>query len=38
MVEATSFGGPTMQDFDRTGATLDLPNFGRWSSSGQIIR
>jgi hypothetical protein len=33
-----SFGGPTMQDFDRTGATLDLPNFGRWSSSGQIIR
>ena len=23
---------------DRIGATLDLPNFGRWSSSGQIIR
>jgi hypothetical protein len=33
-----SFGGRTMQEFDRTGATLDLPNFGRWSSSGQIIR
>ena len=27
-----------MQAFDRTGATLDLPNLGRWSSSGQIIR
>ena len=33
-----SFGGATSQEFDRIGATLDLPNFGRWSSSGQIIR
>lgn len=31
------FGGPTMQEFDRVGATLDLPNFGRWVAAGEQI-
>jgi hypothetical protein len=33
----TAFGGNTMQEFDRVGATLDLPNFGRWVSSGHLV-
>lgn len=33
----TSFGGNTMQEFDRVGATLDLPNFGRWVASGEAL-
>jgi len=32
-----SFGGNTMREFDRVGATLDLPNFGRWVASGQNV-
>lgn len=31
------FGGPTRQEFDRTGATLNLPNFGRWVWSGEAV-
>ncbi len=38
MVGATyAFGGSTMQEFDRVGATFDLPNFGRWVASGQNV-
>lgn len=38
MVGATyAFGGNTMQEFDRVGATFDLPNFGRWVASGQSV-
>jgi len=32
-----SFGGNTMREFDRVGATLDLPNFGRWVASGNSL-
>lgn len=32
-----SFGGETMLEFDRVGATLDLPNFGRWVAAGEQI-
>jgi hypothetical protein len=32
-----SFGGNTMREFDRVGATLDLPNFGRWVASGASL-
>lgn len=28
------FGGNTLLEFDRVGATLDAPNFGRWTASG----
>ena len=28
------FGGQTLQEFDRVGATLDLPTFGRWVAGG----
>ena len=31
------FGGNTMLEFDRVGATLDAPNFGRWVGAGNII-
>ncbi|MEO9876196.1 MAG: hypothetical protein ABJM26_01645 [Anderseniella sp.] len=31
------FGTQTIQETDRYGATLDMPNFGRWVSSGQIL-
>lgn len=31
------FGGQTLLDFDRVGATLDLPNFGRWVAAGEQI-
>lgn len=30
----TWFGGNTLQEHDRVGATLDAPNFGRWISAG----
>jgi len=29
------FGGMTLLDFDRVGATLDLPTFGRWVAGGE---
>lgn len=32
-----SFGGQTMREFDRVGATLDLPNFGRWVQGGENV-
>ncbi|WP_337660564.1 hypothetical protein [Anderseniella sp. Alg231-50] len=32
-----AFGGNSMREFDRVGATLDLPNFGRWVASGQSL-
>lgn len=32
-----SFGGNTMQEFDRVGATLDTPNIGRWVISGEQV-
>ncbi|MEM9470306.1 MAG: hypothetical protein AAGA00_00010 [Pseudomonadota bacterium] len=32
-----SFGGGNMKQFDRVGATLDLPNFGRWVASGENL-
>lgn len=31
------FGTETILDTDRYGATLDMPNFGRWVSSGEIL-
>ncbi|WP_108882455.1 hypothetical protein [Anderseniella sp. Alg231-50] len=31
------FGGTTRKEFERTGAGLDLPNFGRWSAAGENI-
>ncbi|MEO9874501.1 MAG: hypothetical protein ABJM26_23085 [Anderseniella sp.] len=31
------FGGQTLLDFDRVGATLDLPNFGRWVAAGEQL-
>lgn len=31
------FGGMTLLDFDRVGATLDLPTFGRWVAGGEQI-
>ncbi len=38
MVGFTSrFGTETILDSDRYGATLDLPNFGRWVSAGEIL-
>ena len=32
-----SFGGDSMREFDRVGATLDLPSFGRWIAAGAIL-
>jgi len=32
-----SFGGDNMKQFDRVGATLNLPNFGRWVASGENL-
>lgn len=32
-----SFGGNSMREFDRVGATLDLPSFGRWIASGSML-
>lgn len=32
-----SFGGDSMKQFDRVGATLNLPNFGRWVASGENL-
>jgi len=32
-----SFGGSSKREFDRVGATLDLPNFGRWIISGSSL-
>lgn len=34
---AYRFGGSTLKEFDRVGATLDLPNFGRWVAGGEQI-
>ena len=34
---SVSVGGQTLQEFDRVGATLDLPNFGRWVAGGEQI-
>ena len=31
------FGTQTIQETDRYGATLDLPNFGRWVSAGEAL-
>lgn len=31
------FGGQTLLDFDRVGATLDMPTFGRWVAAGDQI-
>lgn len=31
------FGGQTLLEFDRVGATLDMPNFGRWVAAGDQI-
>lgn len=31
------FGGTTRKEFERVGAGLDLPNFGRWSAAGENI-
>ena len=31
------FGGQTLQEFDRVGATLELPTFGRWVAGGEQI-
>jgi hypothetical protein len=31
------FGGSNLQEFDRVGAPLDLPNIGRWVASGTIL-
>jgi len=31
------FGANSMKDFDRVGATLDLPNFGRWVAAGEAL-
>jgi hypothetical protein len=31
------FGGNNLQEFDRVGAPLDLPNIGRWVASGTIL-
>ncbi len=31
------FGTQTIMETDRYGATLDLPNFGRWVSAGEIL-
>ena len=31
------FGGNSMQEFDRVGATLDTPNIGRWVISGEQV-
>jgi opacity protein-like surface antigen len=31
------FGTQTIMETDRYGATLDLPNFGRWVSAGQTL-
>ncbi len=31
------FGTRSIQETDRYGATLDMPNFGRWVSAGQIL-
>lgn len=31
------FGGQTLQEFDRVGATLDLPNLGRWVAAGEQL-
>ena len=31
------FGGSNSRDFERNGATLDMPNFGRWVGAGNSI-
>ena len=31
-----AFGGNSLKEFDRIGATLDAPNFGRWVGAGNI--
>ncbi len=31
------FGTRSIQETDRYGATLDMPNFGRWVTGGQIL-
>ena len=31
------FGTQSIQETDRYGATLDMPNFGRWVTAGQIL-
>ncbi len=31
------FGTQTIRETDRYGATLDLPNFGRWVAAGEIL-
>ncbi len=31
------FGGQSLLEFDRVGATLDLPNFGRWVAAGEQL-
>jgi hypothetical protein len=32
-----NFGASSMREFDRVGATLDLPNFGRWVAAGEAL-
>ncbi|MEQ1519788.1 MAG: hypothetical protein ABL936_00795 [Aestuariivirga sp.] len=34
---AHSFGANSVQEMDRSGATLDLPNFGRWVAAGETL-
>ena len=34
---AYHFGGQTLQEFDRVGATLELPTFGRWVAGGEQV-
>jgi hypothetical protein len=31
------FGTQSIKETDRYGATLDLPNFGRWVSAGEVL-
>jgi hypothetical protein len=31
------FGTQSIKETDRYGATLDLPNFGRWVSAGEAL-
>jgi hypothetical protein len=34
---AHSFGANSVQDMDRSGATLNLPGFGRWVAAGEAL-
>jgi hypothetical protein len=34
---AHNFGANSVQEMDRTGVTLDLPNFGRWVAAGEAL-